>query len=187
MLIGQTARRMEGVWADESELFGHEKGSFAGAIAQKKGKLELAAGGTFFLDELGSLGGFPQAMLLRVLQTRELQRLRGSHTFYAPVALGYGYHDALREAKRNIVLSAMQGRAPRQHPAIPGRSSAPAFRSEFLPDCQHRAPSNALSLSPESPDYVGPPGQQDIEGDFRRRTVGSSGEDRVHIHVDAIV
>jgi Nif-specific regulatory protein len=56
-------------------LFGHEKGAFTGAIAQKKGKLELAGGGTLFLDELGELGAAQQAMLLRVLQTREFQRL----------------------------------------------------------------------------------------------------------------
>src|SRR5882672_6507906 len=61
----------------ESELFGHEKGSFTGAIAQKKGKFELADGGTVFLDEIGELAPKLQAKLLRVLQENEFERVGG--------------------------------------------------------------------------------------------------------------
>jgi two-component system response regulator HydG len=64
----------------ESELFGHEKGAFTGAVAQKKGKLELADGGTVFLDEIGELAPGLQAKLLRVLQQREFERVGGSRT-----------------------------------------------------------------------------------------------------------
>ena len=63
----------------ESELFGYEKGAFTGAAAQKKGKLELAKGGTVFLDEIGELAPALQAKLLRVLQERVLDRLGGTH------------------------------------------------------------------------------------------------------------
>jgi Nif-specific regulatory protein len=71
----------------ESELFGHEKGSFTGAIAQKKGKLEVAEGGTVFLDEVGELAPMLQAKLLRVLQEREFERVGGTRTIKLDVRL----------------------------------------------------------------------------------------------------
>ncbi len=61
----------------ESELFGHERGSFTGALARKKGRFELAHGGTIFLDEIGELSPATQAKLLRVLQEREFERVGG--------------------------------------------------------------------------------------------------------------
>jgi PAS domain S-box-containing protein len=69
----------------ESELFGHEKGAFTGATQQRKGRFELADGGSLFLDELGELSLSAQAKLLRVLQEQEFERVGGSETLRVDV------------------------------------------------------------------------------------------------------
>ena len=69
----------------ESELFGHEKGAFTGATERKRGRLELADGGTFFLDEIGEMKMELQAKLLRVLQERRFERVGGSRTLEVDV------------------------------------------------------------------------------------------------------
>ncbi|WP_081536060.1 nif-specific transcriptional activator NifA [Rhodovulum sp. P5] len=71
----------------ESELFGHEKGSFTGAVAQKKGRFELADKGTLFLDEIGEIGPEFQAKLLRILQEGEYERVGGAKTLKVDVRL----------------------------------------------------------------------------------------------------
>ena len=71
----------------ESELFGHEKGSFTGAHAQKKGRLEVAAGGTMFLDEIGEMPLLLQAKLLRVLQERQMERVGGTQPIKLDIRL----------------------------------------------------------------------------------------------------
>jgi Nif-specific regulatory protein len=69
----------------ESELFGHERGAFTGAVAARAGRIEQAAGGTLFLDEIGEMHPLVQAKLLRVLQEREVQRLGGARAIRADV------------------------------------------------------------------------------------------------------
>ncbi len=64
----------------ESELFGHEKGAFTGAISSRKGRFEVASGGTIFLDEIGDLSATTQVKLLRVLQEKEFERVGGNQT-----------------------------------------------------------------------------------------------------------
>jgi formate hydrogenlyase transcriptional activator len=81
----------------ESELFGHEKGAFTGAIAQKLGRFEMADQGTLFLDEVGDIPPGLQPKLLRVLQEQEFERLGGSRTHQVDVRLVAATHCNLLE------------------------------------------------------------------------------------------
>jgi transcriptional regulator with GAF, ATPase, and Fis domain len=71
----------------ESELFGHEKGAFTGAVEAKKGKIEMAQSGTLFLDEIGEMALNLQAKILRVLQEREFERVGGTRAIKADIRL----------------------------------------------------------------------------------------------------
>ncbi len=71
----------------ESELFGHEKGAFTGAVAKKQGRFERAQGGTIFLDEVGDFSPATQVKLLRVIQEREFERVGGTETLRANVRI----------------------------------------------------------------------------------------------------
>ena len=85
----------------ESEFFGHEKGAFTGAYAQRKGKFEQADGGTVFLDEVSELSPMLQAKLLRVLQEHEFERVGGGHTVRVDIrviaATNRDLEDAIRK------------------------------------------------------------------------------------------
>jgi transcriptional regulator with PAS, ATPase and Fis domain len=86
----------------ESELFGHERGAFSGAVALKKGKVEEANGGTLFLDEVGELKKPTQAAMLRFLQEREFQRVGGTRTLHTDVRI-------VAATNRNLKQSMDQG------------------------------------------------------------------------------
>ena len=87
----------------ESELFGHEKGAFTGATTMRRGKFELADGGTIFLDEVGDLQESAQAKLLRVLQEGEFQRVGGERTVRASVRV-------ISATNRDLQAMSTQGR-----------------------------------------------------------------------------
>jgi len=80
----------------ESELFGHEKGAFTGAVKRKLGRFELADGGTLFLDEIGEISPSTQVKLLRVLQEREIQRVGGEETVRVDVRVVSATHRDLK-------------------------------------------------------------------------------------------
>ena len=84
----------------ESDLFGHERGSFTGATTQKKGRLEVADGGVVFLDEIGELAPALQVKLLRVLQEREFERVGGTHPIKVDIRLIAATNRDLSEAVR---------------------------------------------------------------------------------------
>jgi PAS domain S-box-containing protein len=86
----------------ESELFGHEKGAFTGAVGRKQGRFELANGGTLFLDEIGELPPELQVKLLRVIQENEFERLGGSKTIKVDVRI-------IAATNRNLKLEVEQG------------------------------------------------------------------------------
>jgi phosphotransferase system HPr (HPr) family protein len=86
----------------ESELFGHEKGSFTGAIKRKLGKFELAQNGTIFLDEIGEMDKSMQAKILRVIQEKEFQRVGGEETIKVNVRIIGATHRNLEEMVRTM-------------------------------------------------------------------------------------
>ena len=84
----------------ESELFGHERGAFTGALMQKKGRFELADGGSLFLDEIGDIPLELQAKLLRAVQEQEFERLGSCHTIHVNVRMIAATHRNLPEMIR---------------------------------------------------------------------------------------
>ena len=126
----------------ESTLFGHEKGSFTGAVAQHTGCFEQANGGTIFLDEIGELDISLQPKLLRVLEQREIKRVGGDRTYKVDVRVLAATNRDLREEvnkgtfredlyfrlSRRPRRAAADARAPRGHPGprepLPARGRA---------------------------------------------------------------
>src|SRR5580693_5429612 len=80
----------------ESELFGYERGAFTGAAQQRRGKFELASGGTIFLDEIGDMNAVTQAKVLRALENRKIERLGGSHAIDVDVRVISATHRDLQ-------------------------------------------------------------------------------------------
>ncbi|MEP6743078.1 MAG: sigma 54-interacting transcriptional regulator [bacterium] len=139
----------------ESELFGHEKGSFTGALVQKKGRLEVAEGGTVFLDEIGELSPALQVKLLRVLQEREFERVGGTKAIKLDIRVITATNKNLEEAvskgsfrqdlyyRLNVVSLEMPALRNRQED-IP--LLANYFAAKYGEKCNRRV----LGISPEA-------------------------------------
>ena len=120
----------------ESELFGHEKGAFSGAINQRKGRFELANNGTLFLDEIGEISASFQAKLLRVLQEGEFERVGGTQTIKVNVriiaATNRNLEEEVTEGKFREDLYYRLNVMPINMPPLRDRSEDIPALSEFL-------------------------------------------------------
>ncbi len=121
----------------ESELFGHEKGAFTGAVAQRKGKIEFADRGTLFLDEVGELPMPMQAALLRVLQQREFERVGGNRTIKVDVrviaATNRNLDEAIKQGKfRPDLLFRLKVVSIRMPSLSDRREDIPLLASHFV-------------------------------------------------------
>ncbi len=122
----------------ESELFGHEKGAFSGAISQRKGRFELADNGTLFLDEIGEISASFQAKLLRVLQEGEFERVGGTQTIKVNVriiaATNRNLEEEVTEGKFREDLYYRLNVMPVHMPALRDRTEDIPELSKFLLD-----------------------------------------------------
>lgn len=139
----------------ESELFGHEKGAFTGAVAQKKGKLELAESGTVFLDEIGELAAPLQAKLLRVLQQREFERVGGTKTMKLDIRLiAATNRDLAAEARRGAFREDLYHRlnvvAVRVPPLRSRTEDIPELARTFMERSSARCRRRVSGISPEA-------------------------------------
>lgn len=121
----------------ESELFGHEKGAFTGAHQAKQGKIELAHGGTIFLDEIGDIGPEIQTKLLRFLQERRFERVGGTHTIKVDVriiaATNRNLEQAVKDGSFRLDLYFRLNVIPIELPPLRARKSdIPALTQYFL-------------------------------------------------------
>ena len=143
----------------ESELFGHERGAFTGALARKPGRFELADGGTLLLDEVAELSPEAQAGLLRVLEDRKLTRLGGTHPVAVDVRVIAATHVDLKEAvaagrfREDLYyrLSVLVAAIP---PLRERREDIAVLARHFLERLVQRAPRRVDGIAPDALDAL---------------------------------
>src|SRR5205809_660523 len=169
----------------ESELFGHERGAFTGAVTQKKGRLEMADGGIVFLDEIGELAPALQVKLLRVLQEREFERLGGTRPISVDVRLIAASNRDLEEAihagtfrrdlffRLNVVTLVMP-------PLRERREDIPTLAQYFVSKCSAKCKLKPKQISPDAmaclANYDWPGNVRELENAMERALVLGSSE-----------
>ena len=169
----------------ESELFGHEKGSFTGAAARKDGRFQLADGGTLFLDEIGEISPSIQVKLLRFLQEHEFERVGGNQTIRVDVRV-------IAATNRNLPEEVTKGRfredlfyrlnvVSLEMPPLRERRSDVAPLAKFFLDRYTKENAKAIEgFTPETMDllvgYDWPGNVRELENAIERAVVLSSGD-----------
>ena len=168
----------------ESELFGHEKGAFTGAIAMRQGRFELANGGTIFLDEIGELHPSLQVKLLRVIQEREFERVGGTKTISVDVRILAATNRDLEQAARTgqfredlyYRLNVIPVHLP---PLRQRREDIPLLIAEFVAGFCRKRPS-IVEIAPEVMErliaYHWPGNVRELENLIERMVILSSGD-----------
>jgi Nif-specific regulatory protein len=169
----------------ESELFGHEKGAFTGAVAQKKGKLETAEGGSVFLDEIGELAPALQAKLLRVLQQHEFERVGGTRTIPLDIRLIAATNRDLKEASakkefRSDLYYRLNVVSVKVPPLRDRRKDIPILATFFAKQCAEKLKRNVRGISAEARSalisYDWPGNVRELENAIERAIVLGSTE-----------
>jgi Nif-specific regulatory protein len=168
----------------ESELFGHEKGSFTGAVETVKGRFELADGGTLFLDEIGDISPAIQVKLLRVLQERKFERVGGQRTLSVDVrilcATNRDLEQAIAQGKFREDLYYRLNVVPVFLPPLRDRrEDIPLLVAHFL-EKYNRDNHVAFRVSPEALErlavYAWPGNVRELENTIERMCVMARGD-----------
>ena len=169
----------------ESELFGHEKGAFTGALGRKPGKFEQADGGTLLLDEIGDMTLSTQAKILRALQERELQRVGGTQTITVNVRILASTNKDLEKAVREgtfrddlyFRLNVVTINVP---PLRDRRDEIPELADHFLAEANSRLNRSILRLAPDTlaalMEYGWPGNVRELRNVIERAAVVSDGD-----------
>jgi DNA-binding NtrC family response regulator len=180
----------------ESELFGHEKGSFTGATNQKKGRFEIANGGTIFLDELGDMALSTQTKVLRVLQEGEIQRVGGTETINVDVRLVAATNKNLEEmVKKNEFREDLYYRLNVFRVRLPAlrerRQDIPLIANFLLQKLSQKGGISAKRLSQDALDalmaYAWPGNVRELENTIQHSAVLAQGEVILHSDLPAEV
>jgi two-component system response regulator AtoC len=169
----------------ESELFGHEKGAFTGAIGRKPGKFELADSGTLLLDEIGDMTLATQAKILRALQERELQRVGGTQTIKVDVRILASTNKDLERAVRDGTfrddlyyrLNVVTMQVP---PLRDRRDEIPELADHFLAEANTRLGRGISRLAPDAlaalVEYSWPGNVRELRNMIERAVVVNDGD-----------